>query len=172
MTLYANERVSFSIIVPASSTVVGKAAITISITAKTTHSGRFTDRLELLFEDTVTREKFLIIRLLSIVVGSSVDRDSIRPAAPYQPKQKRIRREEREIVDGIPLPPLSEIEYVKPLPKAPIPGYLAQILSNDRLQPAAKIAQIRNGHLPPQLALASYSNYFRALIWTEEHQTE
>jgi len=151
--------------------------VSVSVTARTSHPGRFNDRLELLFEGTAgTSTRFLIIRLLSITVGSSADLDSIKPTSPYKAAKKQRRKAATEIIEpGLisESPFLSgEIKYLKPLPFALIPDYLNQILSDESQPTARTIARIRDRHLPAQFSLGTYAEHFRHILWLEEFQTE
>jgi len=127
----------------------------------------------MLFERTVSRDRFLIIRTLLMTVGNATDMDSIRPTAPFKPKGKKsTRTPATEIVEGLPLPSLSEIKFVKNLPDALAPEFLLKTLRDDSLWPAQKVNRIRNRHMPGEFNLGTYASHFRTILWVEEHQTE
>jgi helicase MOV-10 len=133
--------------------------------------GRYQDRLELLFEDTKLKKKFIITRALKAVVGDKNEHEKLQPKNPYVPRLVSKRSPVLEVVEGIKPPVTSVIPYVGQLPKANIPTRLKTILlSKDS---TAKITtRIKDVFMPPVLDSKTYGQHFKYLIWIEETRME
>jgi len=93
------------------------------------------------------------------------------PISPYVPRVKEVARPILEVVDGERPPALNVMPYVVKLPLARIPKPLQDLLDSD--EPAslrAKVQDVRYRFLPTILQAGTYTNHFRNLVWTEEHQ--
>ncbi|KAJ7222058.1 hypothetical protein B0H12DRAFT_1241110 [Mycena haematopus] len=99
-----------------------------TVTFRQNHNGRAENRLEILFEDLQLRKRFIIARILRVVVGDRSDHESLRPIALYKPRKRTARQPETNVVEGILPPSLKAVPYVVQLPKAPIPANLASAL--------------------------------------------
>lgn len=134
------------------------------------HRGLYIDRLDLLFEDAKLQKRLLITRSLSAMIGDEPEYHAMRPKGPYIP-QKRVQRDpETDVIPGIPPPALQAIRYVQRLPHAPIPGHLARILASGSLTYREK--EFATSLLPRVLDSSTYNQYFKLLIWAEEHRSE
>jgi len=146
-------------------------SIDVNISFSQKYLGRFEDRLELSFEDTQLRQKFLITRSLKVVVGDQQDYKNLMPTAPYVPRAKQVSRPIVEVVDGERPPALNAIPYVVNLPPAKIPKPLEALLESDEPKSLKDtISDIQNGFIIGPLRNSTYTNHFRNLIWIEEYQ--
>ena len=142
-------------------------SIDITIGFRQPHLGRFEDWLELTFEDTQIRSRFVIIRSLKAVVGDQQAYESLMPISPYVPRVKEVARPIlKHVVDGERPPALNSMPYVIKLPLAKIPKPLRDLLDSD----GPTSLRVRRRFLPPILQAGTYANHFRHLIWAEEHQ--
>ncbi|RXW12422.1 hypothetical protein EST38_g13432 [Candolleomyces aberdarensis] len=133
--------------------------------------GRYEDRIEFVFENTVSHEKFVISRQLQVVVGDQADHNALRPVAPYVSRKRNTRTPEKTVVRGVAPPSLGGISYVAELPKSPIPKELLELLSGSNpLQ--QQITDIRGLYITGPLSTGTYAKHFKHLLWIEEHQTE
>ena len=132
--------------------------------------GRSEDRLELLFQDTQLRTRFMISRTLRVHVGSQSDHNDLKPKSPYTPKKKTARQPEVEVVPGEPAPSLNAIPYVGKLPLALIPSLVARTLSSGSKKEI--IERMQKVYLPRVLDSAGYGKHFKHLLWAEEFQME
>ena len=145
--------------------------LTIAIGFKQAYIGRYQDRLELIFEDTQLKKRFIITRALKAIVGNKTEHEALRPKAPYVPRSRSQRDPILQIVEGIKPPANSAIPYVGRLPKAQIPTRLQTLLSSK--DPVSKVtAQIRKIFIPNVLNSESYGQHFKHLLWIEENQME
>ncbi|KAF8804655.1 RNA helicase [Phlegmacium glaucopus] len=145
--------------------------LTLVIGFKQVHIGRYQDRLELIFEDTQLKKRFIITRALKAIVGNKAEHEELRPKAPYVPRSRSNRIAVLEVVEGVKPPATSIIPYVVPLPQAPIPDRLRSILSGK--DSVAKITgQIKNIFIPRDLDSSSYGQHFKHLLWIEEFKME
>jgi helicase MOV-10 len=48
--------------------------------------GRYHDRLELIFEDTQLKKRFIITRALKAIVGNKAEHEALQPKVPYVPR--------------------------------------------------------------------------------------
>ncbi|OSX63564.1 hypothetical protein POSPLADRAFT_1045879 [Postia placenta MAD-698-R-SB12] len=134
------------------------------------HLGRYNDRIEFLFEDTVLHKSFAIVRPVKGIVGSQADHNLLKPIAPYVPRKRTARDPEKDVVPGVPPPALGAIKYVVKLPQAEIPKRIADALS--RGSPSHIINFFRTSIMPSVLNSATHGRYMKTLIWTEEHRME
>ncbi|KAJ6600007.1 P-loop containing nucleoside triphosphate hydrolase protein [Mycena vulgaris] len=141
-----------------------------AVTLRQEHNGRAEDRLEILFEDLQLKKRFIIARILRVIVGNRADHDLLRPIAPYVPRKRTARQPETDIVEGVLPPSLKAVPYVVPLPKAPIPNNLASTLSTGNT--ASIVANLRRLYLPPILDSNTYARHFKYLLWIEEFRME
>jgi helicase MOV-10 len=147
----------------------GNPAI-IEYTFQKYHIGRYSDEIELLFQDTRSQEKFLIRRQLHAIIGDRHEHETLRPKAPYVPPVKVGRDPEVNVVPGIAPPALFAVRYVVTLPLATIPQYISAILDQDKPL-RQKLAQIQKFH-PTKFNVGTYATHFKNLLWYEEQKTE
>ena len=144
--------------------------LTCQITFRSPHSGRFEDRVEILFEDQALSQRFVIVRPIKGIVGNNADHELLRPTAPYVPRKRTNRTPETNVLPGPPPPALEAIKYVVKLGKAEIPKQLATALSSG--SNADIIGRVRRMFLPEIWDVSSYGRHFKHLIWVEEHRME
>lgn len=145
--------------------------MTLVIRFKQAYLGRYQDRLELLFEDTQSKKKFIITRALKAIVGDKSEHEELRAKIPYVPRSISKRSPVREVVEGIKPPAASVIPYVKKLPKADIPASLEKILSGKE-SVAKMIARIKDVFKPHIFNRQTYGQHFKRLLWIEERRME
>lgn len=130
--------------------------------------GRFYDRLEVVFLDTVLFRQFVITRPITAIVGSQADWAELRPTAPYKPKRKEKQEPEREVVSGVKPAQIADIKWVVPLPQATIPNGLAALL--EKSNPNMIVAALKRTWLPQVLHAETYARHFHVLLHVEEAQ--
>ncbi|KAJ6469382.1 P-loop containing nucleoside triphosphate hydrolase protein [Mycena sanguinolenta] len=141
-----------------------------SVVFRQDHNGRAENRLEILFEDLQLHKRFIIARILRVVVGDRSDHETLRPVAPYKARKRTARQPETKVVEGILPPSLKAVPYVVPLPKAPIPVNLASALSTGST--TSIVANLRRVFLPSVLDSNTYARHFKHLLWIEEFRME
>jgi hypothetical protein len=66
---------------------------TLNVTCTQSNWGRFEARVEVVFEDTRSRDRFVIVRPVLVVIGSVEEHRALQPITPYvvprRPKQQR-----------------------------------------------------------------------------------
>jgi helicase MOV-10 len=144
----------------------------VNLTFKSTFIGRYEDRLELTFEDTQTKTRFMISRPFKVVVGNKEVHEALRPKTPYTPRLKTARAKVTKVVDGVPPAPRKKrIPYVGHLPEASIPDTLLAILDGPE-SIRNQVEQIRSAHLPSEFSSSTYAKTFKTLLWVEEHKAK
>ena len=71
--------------------VVSGRPITVRVTFKQNHIGRYEDRLEVVFENIQLKKRFTISRAVSATVGNKVDLEALKPKEPYIPNIRADR---------------------------------------------------------------------------------
>ena len=132
------------------------------------NQGRFRDRLELVFLDTMIQTQFVITRPLVAIVSSQADWDLTKPSAPYQPKLKGTQQPEKEVIPGIKPPQIADIEWVVDLPQAPIPKMVEEMLGKSN--PKIVLRDLQRTWLPRELNSESYGRHYKVLLHVEEAQ--
>ncbi|PCH37498.1 RNA helicase [Wolfiporia cocos MD-104 SS10] len=135
---------------------------TVTITLHPSPVGRFEDTLELQFHDLHRRERFVIIRSISAVVGFAADYDFLRPHAPYVKPPWKPREPEPSAIPTSRPPTWSKTKWVKKLGEYPIPPDLAEALNNPVHQARVK------GFMPGELSVWNYSEFWQVLLHIEE----
>ena len=66
---------------------------TLNVTCTQLNRGRFEARVEVLFEDTRSKEQFVIVRPVLVAIGNVEEHRALQPVTPYvaprRPKQQR-----------------------------------------------------------------------------------
>ena len=145
--------------------------LTLNIGFKQPYVGRYQDRLELLFEDTKSKKKFIITRALKAIVGNKGEHEELQPKTPYVPRSTSKRSPVLEVVEGIKPPASSVIPYVGRLPKAHIPTPLEKVLTSKDSE-AKMTARIKSSFIPQTFNSKSHGQLFKHLIWIEEFRME
>lgn len=145
--------------------------LTLHIRFKQPYIGRYEDRLELLFDDTQLKKRFIITRALKAIVGNKDEHEELKPKIPYNLRSMSKRSPILEVVQGIKPPANFIITYKARLPIAHIPSRLATILSS-RDSIAKIIAQVKSVFMPEVFNSKSYGQHFKQLLWIEEYRTE
>ncbi|KAJ3980519.1 P-loop containing nucleoside triphosphate hydrolase protein [Lentinula detonsa] len=150
--------------------ITSRSSLAFSVKMNQDHLGRAEDRLEFLFEDVRLQSRFMITRLLLVIVGSRADHDMLKPRVPYVPRKRTQRQPETNIVEGIAPPSTQAIPYVGRLPLALIPGHLSGTLSTGSTKDI--LSRLQRVYLPSVLNSETYSKHFKHLLWTEEFQMD
>ncbi|TFY71299.1 hypothetical protein EVG20_g1692 [Dentipellis fragilis] len=132
--------------------------------------GYYEDRLEISLEDVSLNQRFTIVRSMKARVGSKADHELLKPIAPYKPRPRGIRPQEKDVVEGIAPPALDAVKYVVTLPRAEIPKQVTSIISTGAV--GKVVDQLKRTVLPPALTSESYGRFFKTLLWVEEHRME
>ncbi|KAF8341944.1 RNA helicase [Amanita rubescens] len=144
--------------------------ITVQVTFKQKHIGRYEDRIEMLFEDIQLDQRFIISKPLSAIVGSKADHEALKPIAPYTVQPRTTREPELKIVEGVQPPSTQAVPYIGRLPLALIPSHLLSTLSSGTT--GEIIARIRRAYLPREFNSETYARLFKHLLWIEEYRSE
>jgi helicase MOV-10 len=131
--------------------------------------GRFQDRLELMFYDTVTLRKFAIVKPLSIIVGNKEDYEILKPIAPYIPKKKLQREPIKQVTPGEPPEALAVVKWTAKLLPYELPKALKTILDMPVVK--ERIRLLRSGFVPRGLSSESHARWFHVMLFIEEHQS-
>ncbi|KZT68330.1 RNA helicase [Daedalea quercina L-15889] len=162
---------SFSVSYDTSSrTLSYSKSLAITVVFRQHHRGRYDDRLELIFEDTTLRQRFVIIRAVKATVGSRADHEALKPKSPYVPRKRTPRTLETDVVPGVPPSTEKAIPYVGKLPHALIPPRMSTALATGQI--GRTINYFRNSILPAQLNSETHARYYKTHLWAEEHKME
>ncbi|KAF9527401.1 RNA helicase [Crepidotus variabilis] len=147
--------------------------IILRLTFRTPFVGRCEDRIELTFEDTQLRKRFIIARTLKAIVGDKAAYAKLKPSAPYKPRPKGARKQinERDVVEGIRPPAMRVIPYVGKLPEAKIPAPLRTLLEGSE-SIGKVVKQIKRIYIPQAIESENYGRFFKHLLWIEEAKME
>jgi helicase MOV-10 len=126
--------------------------------------------LEILFEDTSVRKRFMIVRSLQAIVGSSADHALLQPVAPYKGSKRPARAVITHVIPGVSPEALKAVPWVVHLPLAKIPAGLLSALTQH--SGSKIIDRIKSTILPQTLDSQTHGQFFKHLIWIEERQLE
>ncbi|KAH6905381.1 hypothetical protein BKA70DRAFT_1430987 [Coprinopsis sp. MPI-PUGE-AT-0042] len=126
----------------------GRSAV-IEYTFQKYHIGRYSDEIEVLFEDTKSKAKFDIRRRADAVIGDKHDHETLKPRAPYMPLVRAGREPGTHVL--------------------PFPSHLRHIGS--RQTSASEAPQIQKFH-PGKFKINTYTMHFKNLLWYEKQKTE
>jgi helicase MOV-10 len=132
--------------------------------------GRFQDRMELMFSNTVDQRQFAIVKPVHITVGNRSDHEQLQPVSPYIPKKKTKREQEKDVIEGSRPRPIAAVKWVKPLPEYPIPKPLQTILDIPSMKDRKRLLQ--TGFVSAVLSSETHARRFHVLLLMEEHQSE
>ena len=147
--------------------------LSLNIKFKQPYVGRYQDRLELLFEDTRLRKRFIITQDLKAIIGNKEEHEELQPKTPhsYILRSMSKRSPILEVVPGIKPPTTSIIPYVGRLPKARIPHSLEKTLSSE--DSVAKMnLRLKSVFMPQVFNSKSHGQHFKHLLWIEEFRVE
>ena len=131
--------------------------------------GRFHDRLELTFYDTVTKKEFVILKPLFIIVGNRDDYENLKSSAPYVPAKRKPREPMKDVTEGDPPPAFNAVKWVVRLPAYDYPIALRTILDTSSMKD--KIGRLRPTFVPEMLSSATHARWFHTMLHIEEHQS-
>ncbi len=131
--------------------------------------GRFEDRVELIFEDLVLKQRFAITRPVQATVGVKEDHEVLRAKAPYVRPKRRPEEPMKEIISGIPPPALAAIKWKVKLPSYPAPRTLLDITYGIG-SPKEIVTRVRNTLFPDKFESDTYGRTFQVLLWVEEER--
>lgn len=144
------------------------ATVTVSLTRRDV--GRHQAQLELGFENMASKKRFVISRTIQAIVGDSRLHQQLKPTAPYIPRRPTAREPETNVLKGVKPPALSVISYATPLPRPEIPPRLLATL-NASSSPW-QVQKIKDMFLSFPLHQKNHGEFFKILIWIEEHRME
>jgi helicase MOV-10 len=144
--------------------------ITVQVTFKHKHIGRYQDRIEMLFEDIQLDKQFIISKPLSAVVGSKADHEALKPIAPYIVQPRTTREPGLRVIEGVAPPSAQAVPYIGKLPLALIPPHLLSTLSSGTTGDI--ITRVQRTFLPRQFNSETYARFFKYLLWIEEYRSE
>ena len=93
----------FTVERPARNQVVGYGIdTTLGVTCTQSNGGQFEARVELLFEDARTGERFVIVRPVLAAIGNVEEYRALQPISPYiVPQRPKEQRQVTEIEEGV-----------------------------------------------------------------------
>ena len=75
---------------------------TLNVTCTQTNCGRFEARVEILFEDTDSNERFVIVRPVLVVIGNVEEHKALQAVTPYvAPRRPGQQRHVAEVEEGV-----------------------------------------------------------------------
>lgn len=75
---------------------------TLNVTCTQANHGRFEARVEVLFEDTASKERFVIVRPVLVVIGNVAEHRALQPVRPYvAPRRPDGQRHVAEVEEGV-----------------------------------------------------------------------
>ncbi|KAG7085878.1 hypothetical protein E1B28_003411 [Marasmius oreades] len=152
-------------------TVSPSSTVQLKVNMTTQHYGRAEDRLEVTLDSPQLRSQFVIARKLCVHVGDQSTLNDLKPKIPYTPRDKSAPRQpETKIIPGEPAPFSSAFPYARQLPRAKIPGPLANDLSSGTTREI--IDKMRSVYLPLVFDSTGYGKHFKHIIWAEEYQMD
>lgn len=131
--------------------------------------GRFEDRVELIFEDPILKQRFAITRPVRATVGVKEDYEALRATAPYVRPKRQPEEPMKEIISGIPPPALAAIKWKVKLPLYPGPRDLLDVAYGIG-SPKELSIRVRNAFLPERFDSDTYARTFHVLLWVEEER--
>ncbi|KAK2465577.1 hypothetical protein APHAL10511_002469 [Amanita phalloides] len=144
--------------------------ITVQVTFRQKHIGRYQDRVEMLFEDVQLNKRFIISKPLYAIVGSKADHETLKPMTPYTVRPRTTREPELKVVEGVPPPSTRAVPYIGKLPLALIPSHLLAALSSGTTGDI--IRRVRRTYLAREFNSETYARFFKYLLWIEEYRSE
>ena len=93
----------FTVERPARNQVVGYGIDTmLNVTCTQSNRGRFEARIEVVFEDTQSQERFVIVRPVLVTIGNVEEHRALQPTTPYvAPRVPRQQRQVTEVEEGV-----------------------------------------------------------------------
>ncbi|KDQ06471.1 hypothetical protein BOTBODRAFT_121476 [Botryobasidium botryosum FD-172 SS1] len=145
--------------------------LTVVFYPRETH-GRYENRLECLFKDNASGQKFIITRLVCAAVGSEADLEELQPVAVSSGHASNVRigYNPADIVLGEAPEPLRAIPWVRRLEAYNIPEPISTVLAEGKLR--RKIDSIQEQFLPETLSIETYTSYWQVLLHVEEYQMD
>jgi len=154
-----------------SSTISASESYTLRVSFKQGYPGRYEDRLEFSFQDTILKQRFIITRTLKAIVGDKELFHELTPKSPYIPPQQGAKKEIGEFIGGVKPAALKAVQYKVKLQEAAIPKHLHDLLSSP--EPIVRITkQIKDIFFPVPLSNFNYGIFFKRLLWVEEMKME
>ncbi|KAF9653722.1 P-loop containing nucleoside triphosphate hydrolase protein [Thelephora ganbajun] len=139
---------------------------TLNVTCAQSNRGRFEARVEVLFEDIRSKERFVIVRPVLVAIGSVEEHRALQPVTPYvAPRRPKQQRHMTEVEEGVVPPFETSIPWTTRLPFYMIPDDLFAFLS--KRQPNL-VPETGRKFLPQRLAPETYTRLFEVLLWCEE----
>ncbi|KAJ8508765.1 hypothetical protein ONZ45_g9006 [Pleurotus djamor] len=154
----------------ATSTLLPHKSVNLQVTFRQQDYGRYSERLDITFEDVKLRTRFCISRPLSAIVGNHADHELLAPKAPFVPRQRQAREPEITVVPPVLPPSTKAVPYVVDLPYARIPLRFSSLFRSGPYNHV--LNAIKQTFLPRNLNADSYGLHFKYLLWTEEVQSE
>ncbi|KAJ7841089.1 P-loop containing nucleoside triphosphate hydrolase protein [Mycena olivaceomarginata] len=148
-------------------------ARTLSVKFHPAFDGEYKDDLELVFLDTSSRQRFLILRKLSAVVGSKEDHQQLKPKSAYtRPKRKLAPFQfNGPIVRSLRPPTWGPSNWTSRLPEFAPPANLIQAAFGTQAgSNTKKILSEVKAFLPPNFTLNTYANHFQVMLYIEGEQ--
>ncbi|KAI0062752.1 P-loop containing nucleoside triphosphate hydrolase protein [Artomyces pyxidatus] len=142
----------------------------ITIQFQQSEIGRYSDQLEFEFssETPIAGNRFIILRPITVVVGSPVDYDLLRPQISYVPPSRGTGPLQGQIVEGVPPPRPRAVHWRGGLPKSHIPESLDTIFSAPSGKITVKSVKEALSLDDKPISTQSYTSHFKAMLWLEE----
>ncbi|KAF7378134.1 RNA helicase [Mycena sanguinolenta] len=146
-------------------------ARTLSVKFHPSFDGEYRDVLELVFLETLTRQRFLITRKLCAVVGSKEDHQQLKPKTPYSRPKPAPFQFDGPIVRSLRPPTWAPSNWTARLPPFDPPADLIQVAFGSHSGNNAKnVLQAVRQFLPPTFTLNTYAQHFQVMLYIEGEQ--
>lgn len=141
---------------------------TLNVTCTQSNLGRFEARVEVLFEDTRSNGRFVIVRPVLVAIGNVDEHRALQPITPYvAPQRPEKRRRVTEVEGGIAPNFETSVPWSSRLPFYRIPEELLEFLR----QPQRNLVpDAGRKFLPQHLVANTYAQMFEVLLWCEEYK--
>ncbi|KAJ7484325.1 P-loop containing nucleoside triphosphate hydrolase protein [Mycena latifolia] len=146
-------------------------ARTLSVQFHPSFDGGYEDVLELIFLDTVSRNRFLITRKLGAVVGSEADHEQLKPKSAYARRKTAPFQFDGPIVRSLRPPTWGPIKWTSRLLEFKSPEKLIQAAFGAHLRSNTKtILQAVKRFLPSSFKVNTYGEHFQVMLYIEDEQ--
>ena len=129
--------------------------------------GRYEGRVEFTLQ-APGGEPFVIARRLFVVVSDAVERELLKPVAPYRRSKRAQWKDDGPVLPGKPPKNGDAVRWAREMLHFTIPPPLAALL-NVR-SPEEIMARLREEYFPDPLSLANHALFFQNLLWIEERR--
>ncbi|THV07178.1 P-loop containing nucleoside triphosphate hydrolase protein [Dendrothele bispora CBS 962.96] len=141
------------------------------VTFHPSYAGRYEDVIELVFWDRKLRQRFVIHRRVSAIVGDKEDHDLLKPKSPYVRRRRRTPLQ----IDGPVKKSLrptawTKTEWKTRLDKYDVPTQVTDVLYKRGIHSRREALERVKGLIPSYFTVSSYGKRFQLMLYLEEEQ--